>query len=276
MKYSILLTNDDGIESPGLWAAAEALSTLGKVTVIAPREQSSGAGRSVPAASDGVIQPRYFAWHGREWVAYAVGGSPAEVVLYGILEIMPEQPNLVVAGINYGENMALSITSSGTIGAALEAAAYQIPALAVSVETGRQNHRSYSQEVDFSAAAHFTAYFARLLLTKTMPSDVDVLKVDVPDRATPQTPWRITRLARQRYYESLPPRRSSWSEPATLDYCTQPLLNCDPDTDVYVLRVARQVSVTPLSLDLTSRVDRNELDRLLRSGFPNRDEGSHE
>lgn len=263
--YHILLTNDDGIDSPGLWAAATALADLGQVCVIAPREQWSGAGRSLPATSDGRIEQRTVQVGGKDWIAYAVGGTPAQAVLHGLLEIMPQAPHLVVAGINYGENVGTSITSSGTIGAALEAAASGIPALAVSLETDQANHRRHSREVDFSVAAHFAAHFARWMLTNPLPPEVDMLKVDVPASATPRTPWRWTRVSRQRYYEPLPPRRTHWDEPAALDYCTKPKFDCEPDSDVYVLRVERLVSVTPLSLDLTARIEFSELDRLPRA-----------
>jgi 5'-nucleotidase len=82
----ILLTNDDGILSPGLWAAAAALSTLGFVTVVAPREQSSGMGRSLPKTSDGIIEERKVQVSGQEWTVFAVGGSPAQAVLHAVLE----------------------------------------------------------------------------------------------------------------------------------------------------------------------------------------------
>lgn len=260
-KRQILLTNDDGIGSPGLWAAAEALSALGYVTVVAPRQQSSGMGRSLPNTSDGIITEEIVQIKGQSWKVYSVGGSPAQAVLHGILEIMSQPPHLVVSGINYGENVGLGVTISGTIGAALEAAALGYPALAVSLETDARYHLSHSTDVDFSAAAHFTALFARILLEKRLPFDVDVLKVDVPSDASPQTPWEWTRLARQRYYEPVPPRRNSWSEPAKVGYVERAVLDGDENSDVYVLRKKRHVAVTPLSLDLTSRVDLKELER---------------
>jgi 5'-nucleotidase len=173
----------------------------------------------------------------------------------------------VVSGINYGENVGTGITISGTVGAAMEAASMEIPALAVSLETAQEHHRSYSMEVDFSAAAFFTAYFARLLLEKRFPHDVDLLKVDVPNTATQQTPWQVTRLSRQRYYEPVAPQRSSWDVPGKVGYCNGvSLVNEPSDTDVYVLQKRRQVSVTPISLDMTARVDFRELERLLRDG----------
>src|SRR5215207_5914127 len=88
IKPQILLTNDDGILSPGLWAAAAALSKLGFVTVTAPRDQSSGMGRSLPSTSDGIIQEKRVQVNGQEWSVYSVGGSPAQTVLYGVMERM--------------------------------------------------------------------------------------------------------------------------------------------------------------------------------------------
>jgi 5'-nucleotidase len=263
-KCQILLTNDDGIKSPGLWAAAEALEKLGFVTVAAPREQSSGMGRSLPASSDGTIHKEKLTVGGREWTVYAVGGSPAQAVLHGILEIMPQRPDLVVSGINYGENVGTGVTISGTVGATLEAASHGIPGLAASLETPREHHTSYSTGVDFSAASFFTAYFARQLLEKRFPADVDVLKLDVPSDATPQTPWEVTRVARQRYYLPIRPERQSWDEPAFVDYReAADLKNEKHDTDVYVLRIKKCVSVSPLSLDLTARTDFEALRHLL-------------
>jgi 5'-nucleotidase len=264
-KYQILLTNDDGIQSPGLWAAAEALSNLGYVTVAAPRLQSSGMGRSLPSNSDGVISRETVKVGGRDWTVYAVGGSPAQAVQHGLLEIMPARPSLLVSGINYGENVATGITISGTVGAAMEAASMGIPALAISLQTATNLHLSYSTEVDFSSAAHFTVLFGRLLIEKRFPADVDLLKVDVPARATAQTPWQLTRIARQRYYEPLPPARDSWDQPGTVRYRENMILEPDLNSDVYVLRTKRLVSVTPLSLDMTSRVDFDNLDQILRS-----------
>lgn len=264
-KPQILLTNDDGINSPGLWAAAASLSDLGYVTVTAPREQSSGAGRSLPNTSDGIIQERRIQVNGREWGVYAVGGSPAQSVLQGVYEILKFKPDLVVSGINYGENVASGVTISGTVGAAMEAASLGIPAMAVSLEADSKYHLSYSEDVDFSVAADFAARIARLLLEKKFPLDVNLLKVDVPSDATRDTLWQLTRVSRQRYYEPVAPERDSWDQPGIMGYREAGMLDNEPeDTDVYVLRKRRQVSVSPLSLDLTSRVDFVELDKLMR------------
>src|SRR5512139_1675222 len=176
-QIQILLTNDDGIQSPGLWAAAGALSELGYVHVVAPRDQFSGAGRSLPSTSDGIITPQHMQVNGKLWTVYSVGGTPAQAILHAICEILPVRPDLVVSGINYGENMGVGVTISGTVGAAMEGAGHGIPSLAVSLETDLAEHLSYSTAVDFSAAAHFTALFGRMLLQHELPSGVDLLKV---------------------------------------------------------------------------------------------------
>ena len=261
----ILLTNDDGIQSPGLWTAAEALSDLGYVNVVAPRDQFSGAGRSLPIYSDGLIDQQEMQVNGQNWTVFAVGGTPAQAVLHAIFEILPEKPILAVAGINYGENLGTGITVSGTVGAALEAATHGIPALAISLETSRELHLTHSPEVDFSTAGYFAAYFGRLLVEKKLPEDVKVLKVDVPSDATPATPWGITRLSRIIYYQPTPPDRDSWNQPGIPSY----RIVGDPsqdrtDSDVYAVRAKRVVSVTPLSLDLTSRIELDDFEEYLR------------
>ncbi|MCJ7435121.1 MAG: 5'/3'-nucleotidase SurE [Anaerolineales bacterium] len=261
----ILLTNDDGIRSPGLWAAAASLSELGYVTVAAPREQSSGMGRSLPNTSDGIIREERIQVNGQEWSVYAVGGSPAQAVLHAILEIMPEKPDIVVSGINYGENVGTGITISGTVGAAMEGAALGYPALAVSLEADSKYHLSYSDELDFSAAAYFTKLFAQKLLEKKFSEEVDLLKVDVPSDATKETTWQMTRLSRRRYYEPTPPERSSWDQPGIVGYKESASLGDEKeDTDVFIMRRKRLISVTPISLDMTARVDLAEFEKQLR------------
>ena len=264
-KPQILLTNDDGIRSPGLWAVAAALASLGYVTVAAPEEQSSGMGRSLPSTSSGIIRKQLLTINGQEWTVHAVSGSPAQAVLHGALEIMPQKPSLVVSGINYGENVGLGVTISGTVGAAMEAASLGVPAVAVSLEAARQYHFSYSQDIDFSAAAHFALYFGRILLEKRMPEDVRLLKVDVPSDATAETPWQVTRISHQPYYRPQLVERESWDVVGPVTYAEAVVWEGeDHNSDVYTLRKKRLVSVTPISLDLTARVDLGDLEKELR------------
>lgn len=264
-KPHILLTNDDGIRSPGLWAAASELAKIGYVTVAAPREQSTGMGRSLPSTSDGIIRKEQVQVNGQEWSVYAVGGSPAQAVLHGILEIVPHKPDLVVSGINYGENVGLGITISGTVGAAMEAASLGFPSMAVSLETDAHFHLSHSDEIDFTTAGYFTAYFAKMILDNHPFENVDMLKVEVPRHATPKTGWEVSRLSRLRYYEPVPSKRASWDVPGPIGYRHDKNLELEQnDTDVYVLRKKKMVAVTPLNLDMTARVNFDEFKKRLQ------------
>src|SRR3972149_2293506 len=213
-RPQILLTNDDGILSPGLWAAAEALSRLGFVNVAAPREQSSGAGRSMPPASDGAILEDERIVGEKAWKVYAVGGTPA---------------------------------------------------LAISLETHTRYHLTHSEEIDFSAAAHFTHLFAGMILRGMRLRDVDVLKVDVPSGAPPQTKWRVTRLSRVRYFVPIAPQRERLELPGGIGYRVDYANGeVEEDSDIYAVQKLREVAVTPLSIDLTSRVRLGNLEAELR------------
>lgn len=263
-KPLILFTNDDGIQSPGLWAAVEAFADMADVLVVAPREQQSGMGRSLPNSSLGRIYQETRPINHHQVTVYAVDGTPAQAVQHGVLELAPRLPSLVVSGINYGDNTGNGTTISGTIGAALEAASLNIPALAMSQQTPKDLHLTYAPEVDFTAAASFARRFGEWLLSSRRPDDVDALKVDVPQGATPRTPWRVTRVSRRRVYWPTRPERVALSDVGHLGYelKTDPAQS-EPDSDVYALMVDKVVSVTPISLDMTSRTDLYRLRQML-------------
>lgn len=260
----ILLTNDDGVYSPGLHAMAEIAAGLGEIVIAAPREQATGASRSVPASSDGRIDIVHLPINGSQHPAYAVGGAPAQAVLHAVLELLPRRPDLVISGINYGENVGSGITHSGTVGAAIEAAALGIPALAASLQllTGEYYHY---QDLDFSTAAHFTAKIASLVLQNPLPPDVDILKIDVPAGATLETPWQMTRQSRLRYYVPYAVRPGGLGEPGNINVNIQVERDeSEPGTDVHAVYFDQSISITPLSIDLTSRVDLEALSEKLR------------
>lgn len=269
----ILVTCDDGVHSPGLGAAIRAVLPLGEVMVAAPLGQQTGAGRSLFSFDEGAIARVNCEVDGTQVQTYSIHASPAQVVLHALLELVPRRPALCVSGINFGENVGSRVTSSGTLGAAMEAAAEGVPALAASLETDQAYHHQHSTEIDFAAAAHFTRYFAAQLLDKKMPPDVDVLKLDVPDDATPATPWRVTRLSREGYFRALPSGRRRLAEKRRLGYhIAVDRDRLEGDSDVHALMIDRVVSVTPISLDLTSRVLLSELQALLQP-FEEKDHG---
>jgi len=264
----ILLTNDDGIHSPGLIAAAEAVCDLGDLLIVAPATQQTGMGRGTPPIVNGAVTEEHLHIRCQDVTAYSLTGSPAQTVIYGVLVLAPRRPDLVISGINYGENPGTCVTSSGTVGAALQGAEFGIPALAVSLETDKQYHFQHGEDVDWRVAAQFMRKMAQAVLTAQLPFDVDVLKIDVPADATTETPWRITRQSRQSYYREF---RSHGSQAADktawvhLDYDV--IIDWDtlePDSDIAVFVRDRAISVTPLSQDLTSRVDPRALQQLLQ------------
>jgi 5'-nucleotidase len=264
----ILLTNDDGIASPGLLAAAQAVCDLGELLIVAPATQQTGMGRGTPPIPDPVLRAETLRVGCEDVAVFAVNGSPAQTVVLGVLGIAPRRPALIVSGINHGENLGTCVTGSGTVGAALQGAEFGIPSLAVSLEVDKTYHYNHGEDLHWDAAAHFTRLFARRALTAQLPFDVDVLKIDVPADATPATPWRLTRQSKQPYYETLPPAQRFVAGPlAELDYRVfVDWERLEPDTDIYAFARDRVVSVTPLSHDLTSRVDFGSLERLLRNG----------
>jgi 5'-nucleotidase len=248
----ILITNDDGIDSPGLWATVSATLAVGEVLVVAPDRQWSGGGRSMPPHVSGKVRPADRIIDGKTVTAYAVDASPALAVNHGILEFAPRRPSLVISGINSGANLGIEITISGTVGAALEAGAFGIPGLAVSLEMDPAYHLQPNEAADYQAAIHFTRFFARHLLTRVPGPDIDALNVNVPCNATTTTPWRQVRLSRQRYFSPLPPDRANGKGRPGYEMIPEPR-QTEPDSDIWAIMVDRVVSVTPLSLDLTSR-----------------------
>lgn len=259
----VMISNDDGIRSPGLAAMADAIAPLADLVVVAPTKQQSAMGRSLVGMRQTALTETSLNINGSSLTAYHCDCSPAQAVHFALNVLCRDRkPDLLVSGINYGENLGTNITISGTVGAALEAANRGIPALAMSLETAIENHTRY-ETLDWSAAQHFGSLFAAHVLKKTLPRDVDVINVNVPHDATCQTAWRITKMARHAYFEAV------FSQPSLASRLgdAEIVRDVDPrqtehDTDIHTVHVAREVSVTPLSLDLSSRTDRQSLTQL--------------
>jgi 5'/3'-nucleotidase len=143
----ILVTNDDGVEAPGIDALTRALAALpgAAVTVVAPSSNQTGASGTITTSAFDVLPAATASGH----PATAVVGSPSDAVLFALRQHLPEPPSLVVAGINEGPNLADFVTLSGTVAAALAAARLGIPALAVSL--------GLAAKMDYDGAARFAA-----------------------------------------------------------------------------------------------------------------------
>lgn len=260
----ILLTNDDGVESPGLLAAAHVLRGLGELMIAAPREQQSSSGRAFYWNKRPVIESEIRMGQTRV-KAYGVDGSPAVTMRHALMLLVPRQPALVVSGINYGENMGSGLTISGTVGAALEAAAEGIPALAVSLETAPKFHTTHSEAIDFSAAAHYTRWMAERILAHAIPENAPLVNINVPDDANAETPWRVTRASHQAYFRSQVRDGKIVGYDVEIDQGT-----LEHNSDIYAVRVDRVVSVTPLTFDLTAHVNFKTFEQTLKKELDGR------
>jgi 5'-nucleotidase len=255
----ILVTNGDGITSPGLRAAVEAVMPLGEVVVVAPSSQQTSAGRGLRGAESESFQQVELKIGGKAVKGYHCDCSPARVVLHAFDVLFTKRkPDLLVSGINYGENLGTNVTISGTIGAALQSAAYGVHGLAMSLQAKMENHRKHP-ELEWDVARYFARQFAKLMLETPLPYDVDILNVNVPASATAKTPWKVTRLSRQGYFANriAKPTPASRIGDAKCAYGFD-AATLEPDSDILALRNGL-VSVTPVSMDLTSRVDLNSV-----------------
>jgi 5'-nucleotidase len=163
---NILLTNDDGIMAPGIAAAYKELVKIGDVTVVAPSDRMSGAGHSItvfePLVCEKVTIEGLF-------TGYSVSGSPADCVKLALMEICKTKPDIVISGINHGANVGINVYYSGTVAAAMEAAFYRIPAIALSA--------AHEEITDFKNAAVYCVQVIDKLLPVTLPG---VININIP------------------------------------------------------------------------------------------------
>lgn len=231
----ILVSNDDGYQSPGLAALADALATLAEVFVVAPERDRSGASNSltldVPLratrTTNGYIR---------------VDGTPTDCVHLAITGLLDEEPDLVVAGINHGPNLGDDVIYSGTVAAATEGRFLGRPAMAISMHAHEPRH--------LATGARVARDLVMRLRDSALPSSI-VLNVNVPDLPYDQLGgFAATRLGHRHRAEpitrALDPRGRPiyWVGPAG------PEQDAGPGTDFYAVRHGL-VSVTPLQVDLT-------------------------
>ncbi len=262
MSRKILLTNDDGVYSAGIRAAYRSVADLGDVTVSAPIMQQSGVGRSIS-----IFEPLRVTTTRIDGVEVnAVGGTPTDSVIIGMFTIMKEKPDLILSGFNIGENISTdTITTSGTIGAALEGASYGIPAIAASVQVKEEgdkfdDHRDYQH--DFEVGIKVVNRIARKIIKHGLPQNVDLLNVNLPYHVEEDTEIEITRLSRKLFRTDVEERHDPRGRPYY--WIAGDLINEDEEgTDVDALVSKGHISVTPISLDATSPIDFSEIEHLL-------------
>ena len=231
---TILVTNDDGIDSPGLQLLAETLEVLGRVYVVAPDKECSAMAHSLSLHRPLKVE------EGRENY-FAVDGTPADCVNLAVCCLLPERPKLIASGINKGGNMGEDITYSGTVSAAFEGAFYGIPSFAISLAS--------KDDFKFKTAASFALRVARFILRNGLPKDT-FLNINVPNLDEDGVKsYRITRQGRRVYgdavVEEIDPigQRYYWIR-------GHRGFESMEGTDFEAVS-SRHISITPLHLDLT-------------------------
>jgi len=232
----ILVTNDDGIDSPGLTVLAEALKAIGEVWVVAPDRERT-------AVAHAVTLHKPLRLHRLAPRTFSVNGTPVDCVNLALLKVMPKPPAIVVSGINKGVNLGDDVLYSGTVSAAMEGTILGLPSIAVSQE-GRETFR-------FPVAADYATRIVRLVLEQGLP-DETLLNVNVPNLALRAIKGvRVTCLSRRRFHnpiiEKLDPhgRKYFWIAGTRVSWSRS------KNADHEAIEAGR-VSVTPIHLDCTN------------------------
>lgn len=230
-KLSIVLTNDDGASAKGLAEFAQALGAMGDVTTIVPESHRSGAGHSM-SISDPLRVVR------QDNGTYLASGFPADCVKFALCKILDSPPDLVVSGINKGENTGVSIFYSGTVGGAREGALNGITSFAVSVGEGADT--ASSQIIDIAVN------IIRTTLNLDLPAG-SLLNVNIPSEK--HRGIRVARQGRGPFKEELIPCK----DPRNREYfwfAGEQDTTGEEDTDVVLFR-QNYVTITPLKCDET-------------------------
>ncbi len=238
-KMQILLSNDDGIHAPGLWATKQALLQLGEVEVVAPAHEQSGVGHSVTYRSPLQVDESFHRGERRGW---AVHGSPADCVKLGIMELSPRRPELIVSGINSGSNYGINVLYSGTVAAAIEGAFFGITSVAISL--------SMDSPPDYEKTAARSVSIIRRLLQEN-PQPGLLWSINFPRSDAQIKGVRFVSMCVNRHTETVERRIDPRGKPyfwASLD----PLENysMDEGTDIHALAQG-YITVTPLMFDMT-------------------------
>jgi 5'-nucleotidase len=232
-KPLLLLTNDDGIHSPGIRALREALAPIGEVHVVAPDREMSACSQSLTV--NGPLRRATI----EENVHKIEEGTPADCVHLALVKLLPRRPDLIVSGINRGANLGDDFFSSGTVGGAREGTFFGVPSIAVSL-TSRA-------DVNFDHAASFARRLSEMILEKGLPERT-LLNVNVPSGRPGGV--AITVQGQREHVgavlEALDPRRRTyyWIEEGRDRWVSNEM------SDIHAIRQGL-ISITPLQTDST-------------------------
>ncbi len=235
----ILLANDDGIYSDGIYTLYKALKEFADVTVVAPITEQSAVGHAITIADP--LRVTDFYKFG-EFFGYGIKGTPADCVKIALTNIMEDAPDIIISGINHGANVASNVIYSGTVSAATEGAMLGIRSIAISLAT--------KEKFDFSHAAQVGAYFAKYLHKSDLPENT-VLNINVPALSMKNIKgWRFATQGNARFLDTFEKRR----DPRGYSYYwltgEKKEADMDETSDDYLVSNGF-VSVTPLMFDMT-------------------------
>ncbi len=237
----ILLSNDDGIYSPGLEALYHAVKDLGEVIVAAPDSQMSAVGHAITISDPIKVAEIH---HPSGFHGFAIGGTPADCVKLAVEALLDCPPDLVISGINLGPNAGISVIYSGTVSAATEGTILGIPSMAISVNT-------FKNPV-WSTPARVARRMAEKILADGLPRDT-LLNVNVPNVPFEALKgYEVTTMARSKFKEVFHRRTDPRGNIYYWMDGEMELAEGQSGTDVQALESGR-VSLTPLQFDLTHR-----------------------
>ena len=245
-----LISNDDGVTASGILASKKAVEDLCDTYVVAPETQQSGIGHALT-----LYEPLRVNEHILKdgSIGYGITGTPTDAVTIALFEIMDEKPDIMISGINTGYNLGQAeLTTSGTLGAAMEAASFGIPTIAISQEVTRDDIKfeNGSVGIDFEFAGKMLNKLAKIVLKKGLPEGIDLLNVNIPENPV-NDDFEVVTLGNRMYTPVIHRREDPRGKPYYW-IGGEPYEGDEPGSDGYELRRAQKTTVTPLKLDLTS------------------------
>jgi len=247
----VMVTNDDSVQSNGIIELARAAAKHAEAIIVAPEQPQSATALSMtfhkPLRVNRVRREKF--------ECYAVSGSPGDCVMIGVNKVLPRRPDLVVSGINIGDNNTFQdILASGTVAAALESAISGIPAIAFSMEvSGESLFALEYDQPDFTNAGIIASEIIRDVLENGMPAGAEILNVNFPPNVEPSTPIMLTKVGRRKYADQVIVRRDPRGR-AYYWLFGERLSHFPPNTDAEAVAVKRDVSITPLVLSMSGPI----------------------
>ena len=238
----ILVTNDDGINAPGIRTLISVIKDIGDVIVVAPDSPQSGMGHAITINS--TLHSSRITPKNSEIIEYSCSGTPADCVKLAINELMPRKPDLCLSGINHGSNSSINVIYSGTMSAAIEAGIEGVPAIGFSL-------LDYSWNADFSHSKDFIRKITLNALNNGIPKGV-VLNVNIPAvKKSDIKGVKICRQAKAYWVEEFDKRKNPLGQ--EYYWLTGKFVNKDQgeDTDEWALK-NNYISIVPVEFDLTA------------------------